>query len=306
MRKIICTVVLLVSFSTFGQTTLIPDPNFEQALIDLGYDNVLDGQVLTNNISSIVNLNISFKNINDLTGIEAFQSLSNLNCDGNNLVSLNLNSNVNLRWLDCVNNNINYLNVDSCVLLMHMDCSFNELNSLNVNHNEELQELYCPHNLLIDINLGPLNNTPNIPDLSDLNVNDNQLTYLDITDFPNLESFSCLGNNLTCLKVNVWLGWSQWNSFQTTSNPNLFCIETDNVSWSQIYWGDDIDPWTQFNSNCDIYCNPSSGINEEEVVINKKVVNYLNLLGQEIEPKSNMIYLKLYNDGSIEKEFRME
>ena len=66
MRKIICAVVLLVSFSTFGQTTLIPDPNFEQALIDLGYDNVLDGQVLTNNISSIVNLNISFKNINDL------------------------------------------------------------------------------------------------------------------------------------------------------------------------------------------------------------------------------------------------
>ena len=34
-----------------AQNTYVPDNNFEQALIDLGYDDVLDDSVLTANIS---------------------------------------------------------------------------------------------------------------------------------------------------------------------------------------------------------------------------------------------------------------
>ena len=37
--------------------TNIPDDNFEQALIDLGYDDVLDDYVYTENISGLENLN---------------------------------------------------------------------------------------------------------------------------------------------------------------------------------------------------------------------------------------------------------
>ena len=48
-----------------AQTTYVPDNNFEQALIDLGYDDVLDDYVHTVNISNIVELNISNKNRND-------------------------------------------------------------------------------------------------------------------------------------------------------------------------------------------------------------------------------------------------
>ena len=40
--------------------TCIPDYFFEEALIDLGYDDIMDGEVLTANISSVDSLNVSF------------------------------------------------------------------------------------------------------------------------------------------------------------------------------------------------------------------------------------------------------
>ena len=51
-----CYPFLVVFFALAVQTglaqnTYVPDNNFEQALIDLGYDDVLDDSVLTANIS---------------------------------------------------------------------------------------------------------------------------------------------------------------------------------------------------------------------------------------------------------------
>ncbi|MAW83237.1 MAG: hypothetical protein CL832_02150, partial [Crocinitomicaceae bacterium] len=40
-------------------STLVPDENFEQLLIDIGYDDIIDGTVLNNNICAVENLFIS-------------------------------------------------------------------------------------------------------------------------------------------------------------------------------------------------------------------------------------------------------
>jgi len=53
----------MFSASIFAQKTYVPDDNFEQALIDLGYDNALDDSVTTANISGINSLTINDKNI---------------------------------------------------------------------------------------------------------------------------------------------------------------------------------------------------------------------------------------------------
>jgi len=50
--KLLLTVIITTTFG-FSQTTYVPDDNFEQALIDLGYDDVLDDYVLTANISGV-------------------------------------------------------------------------------------------------------------------------------------------------------------------------------------------------------------------------------------------------------------
>jgi len=77
----------------FGQT-YVPDDNFEQALINLGYDTVLDDSVLTSNINTITTLDVSFQNIADLTGIEDFTALTTLWCYYNQLTSLRINAKI--------------------------------------------------------------------------------------------------------------------------------------------------------------------------------------------------------------------
>lgn len=72
--KIFTLALLLIGLLGFSQQTSIPDANFEQVLIDLGYDSILDGYVTTANISGIATLNIEYKRITDLTGIEDFRS----------------------------------------------------------------------------------------------------------------------------------------------------------------------------------------------------------------------------------------
>jgi Leucine-rich repeat (LRR) protein len=82
-----------LSVAAFGQNTLIPDPNFEQALIDLGYDTApINGSVPTANISSVTNLSVIDKNISDLTGIEDFTALTVLGCSNNQISNLDLSN----------------------------------------------------------------------------------------------------------------------------------------------------------------------------------------------------------------------
>ena len=89
MKKVaILFIVLLTSSFVFAQNTYVPDDKFEQALIDLGYDTALDDYVLTANISGVTSLNVGEKEISDLTGIEAFAALTQLECWNNQLTSL--------------------------------------------------------------------------------------------------------------------------------------------------------------------------------------------------------------------------
>lgn len=92
---------MLISFLGFAQYTYIPDDNFEQALINLGYDDVLDNQILTSNISNVTELNVSEMMINDLTGIQSFRLLEELNCSFNELNGLDVSQNLNLKKLTC-------------------------------------------------------------------------------------------------------------------------------------------------------------------------------------------------------------
>ena len=45
--------------------TFVPDNNFEQALINLGYDNFLDDYVYTDSINSVTHLDVSSSSISD-------------------------------------------------------------------------------------------------------------------------------------------------------------------------------------------------------------------------------------------------
>ena len=58
-----------------SELTFVPDDGFEQALIELGYDDFLDDYVFTESISELTSLDLSRKDISDMTGIEDFINL---------------------------------------------------------------------------------------------------------------------------------------------------------------------------------------------------------------------------------------
>ena len=79
MKKLVLLLVLGFTLVGFSQTTEIPDPNFEQALIDEGYDTApINGSVPTANISGVNSLFVGDYDISSLIGIEDFTALTYL------------------------------------------------------------------------------------------------------------------------------------------------------------------------------------------------------------------------------------
>jgi Leucine-rich repeat (LRR) protein len=133
MKKLLLLLFLGFTLVGFSQTTLIPDPNFEQALIDLGYDTApINGSVPTANISSVADLVVINKTISDLTGLEDFTDLTILSCDNNQLTSIDLSNNTALEYLFCANNQLTSLNVSNNSALFYLGCVNNQLTSLDV------------------------------------------------------------------------------------------------------------------------------------------------------------------------------
>ena len=105
--------------------TSIPDQNFEQALIDSGFDDTLDGYVDDITIKSISSLDLSNRQISDFSGLEEFINLTDLNLSGNTLSTIPL---VNLN------------------LLTSLDLSNTGLTELNLSQNNGLTNLILTGN----------------------------------------------------------------------------------------------------------------------------------------------------------------
>lgn len=203
------------------QYTAIPDKNFEQALIELGIDTdgVVNRRVATPDILEVKSLDISYKGITDLTGIENFINLTDLFCRGNKLSSLNVGLNTFLKILRCDCNQLTSLNVSNNTLLNTLGCNKNELTkldvrnntsltcltffsnhlkSLDVSNNSLLLGLYCGNNQLASLDIS--NNSL----LTSVYCGSNQLSSLDVSNITSLAYLSCNSNPLTCIKVNQY------------------------------------------------------------------------------------------------------
>lgn len=182
-------------------TITIPDTNFEQALISLGYDtNGLTGDILKTDAELVTNLNLVGKNISDLQGIEGFTNLEVLNCHENNLESLSLTNNLKLRELTCSLNQLTSLDVSSNLLLEELNCGANQLTSLNLSNNIELTKIVCAVNQLHSLNIKSGNNT-------------------------NISIFSAINNpNLECIKVdNTVYSNSNWTNIDAITSFDESC-----------------------------------------------------------------------------------
>ena len=174
---------LVVSYDASQQgKTFIPDNAFEQKLIDLGYDDIIDNFVDTELIQSIQSLNLSASNINDLTGIESFSSLTNLNVSGNGLFFIDTYSIPNLQELNADNNLISGINTFDIPNIQKLSLNNNQLTFIDVSNNSNLVSLRINSNSIESIDLSTLTSLGKLEaintDISCISVSEDQLAQI--------------------------------------------------------------------------------------------------------------------------------
>ncbi len=196
MSKTIFIILLLFfPFISFSQNTYVPDDNFEQELINQGYDTVLDDYVLTANINTLTILNVAGESIADLTGIEDFSSLEQLFCDNNQLATINLSPLADLMYLDCDGNQLTTLDISLNLKLGGLTCAFNQIQSISLN--DSLEILHCHNNQLDTLNFN------NHEKIEIIGCENNNLTSLIVDSCINLDRLYCSGNQLSTLDVST-------------------------------------------------------------------------------------------------------
>ena len=147
--KQLLLISLCLPLITLSQQTYVPDDDFEQSLINLGFDSVLDDSVLTSSVDTISSLHLGFfiNNIYDLTGIEDFSALKNLTIWHQFLITLDVSQNTLLESLNCTGNQLAYLDVSNNTALISLVCAENQLTSLDITNNNNILALNTTDNI---------------------------------------------------------------------------------------------------------------------------------------------------------------
>jgi len=240
-----------------AQKTYVPDDSFEQYLIWLELDDMLDDSVLTENIVDVQTLQMGYSSIHDLTGLEGFLSLDTLllselqdsdisyldmsvvpwlkylDCYNQNgqIDSINLSQNTDLQFLDASGNTITDINLSNNPMLEYLTFNFNQLSVIDLSNNSLLKDLWINNNNLTSLDL-TVNDS-----LISLRCSLNDITELDLSNKPNLELVFCEDNNLSILELNnapalgsLWCRGNQILELDVLNKPNL----------SQLFAGDNL------------------------------------------------------------------
>lgn len=259
----------------------IPDANLKTALTNNSSINTnFDGEIQCSEASAYTGyIGLNDPSITDLTGLEAFTSAYGLDISLTGATSFDITANTSLTYFNCgflalsgtltfdaanaaleelfVNGNqLSGLDVSALPNLQHLNCaSNNNLTSLNVSANPELRILAADYN-----NLSALNLSNNLQ-LTDLSCASNAIVALDVSGNPDLVTINVQGN-VAMTYLNVANGnntnFTYYNSF---NNPNLGCIQVDDVAYSVTNWTN-VHPFSTFNT----FCTPpiTVGLDEQE------------------------------------------
>ena len=218
-----------------------PDDNFREYL--LGQDYGKDGVLTEREIMNITEMDVYDMEISSLQGIEYFTALTVLDCDDNelttldiskntalvklycswnHLTSLDITNNVALKRLLCYDNELTSLDVSKNTALTYLDCEENKITALDISMCTELEALTCGYNELTQLDIS------NLTYLEDLDCCDNYLTTLDVSSNPNLEKLECEDNQISSLDISnnpyLWLVYcdgNQISSLDVSKNTEL-------------------------------------------------------------------------------------
>ena len=135
--------------------------------------------------------------ISSLEGIEYFENLRTLRCNGvGNLGSLDVSGLSQLETLYCSSNGLTSLDISGNSQLIRLHCCSNEIESLDLSDNENLQWVHCYANpALQSLNVSGLTQ------LAELRCDGCNLYTLDLSDNTALSVLNCSHNHLSALDL---------------------------------------------------------------------------------------------------------
>lgn len=247
MKKIILSTLAIsaLSLGAIAQNVNIPDANLKALLLG-------NSSINTNADSEIqVSEAVAFtgqisvtqtSGVTDMTGLEAFTNLSGLQCVGANIGTIDVSQNTALTLLNLRNCNLSAIDITQNSALLHLYVENNNLTSVDVSQNSSLISFLCSNNTISNLDVSQ---NPNLQYFfCDLNA----LTSLDVSQNSNLIVLQCESNSLSALNMKN-ISSSTLTTFDATSNPNLTCIEVDDVADATANWTN-IDATASFNLSC--------------------------------------------------------
>ena len=295
-----------------------PDKNFRKYILK-NVHGANDKKLTEKEASAVTTMNLENLNISDLTGIEWFGSLKELNCNYDHLKNLDVSKNLELESLNCGNNELEELNIENNKKLQNLYCEGNKLQSLDLKNFSNLNKCMCSKNHLSTLsiennsNLKVLDCSEN--EIKKLNVHqnkkleellcgENSLTSLDVSENDNLKHLLVYENKLTSLDVHhnpklVILSCSdnQLKTLDCSSNKSLLEIRCDRNKLLTLNIGENkILKFLDCDQNDLITLDVSENKNLEELYCNENHLMSLDLSKnsklENIECRENELIVK--------------
>ncbi len=202
-----------------------PDEAFRtyvKTTFDLDDDNVLSND----EIAAATKIDCRGKGVKDLTGIEFFTELTELDCRGNDLSAkpLDLSANTKLKKIDLYDAKLKAINVSKLLDLEHLNVGSNNLTTLDVSNNTKLTYLdfYFNSGITSPVDLSSLT------ELDYLHIYGTPVGTLDLSQNTKLRTLSCSKCNLSALDVSmlpllssITFGQNNFKSIDLSHNPLL-------------------------------------------------------------------------------------
>ena len=127
-----------------------PDEVF-RSYVSENIDKDQNGSLSQDGINLVFFLNVGKKGISDLTGIEYFTKLISLNCNNNNITSLDLSKNTALLGLLCQYNKLTELDLSQNPKMEAVTANDNEIENIKFNENAPIENIELMNNKLTSL-----------------------------------------------------------------------------------------------------------------------------------------------------------
>ena len=264
MKKIyFVSVFFFVLSSANAQIINFPDQNFKARLLAASpglqiasgtasipgnpfvkIDTNNDGEIQMSEALAVTHLWLYNANITNISGLENFTNLRELQCSGNSFATMDLSPLTQLTRINISGNHITTVNVTGLSQVEWLNCQFNELTSLDLTGMTYMYQLQCQNNQLTSLNIS------NASNIANMDCSNNLLTNLTTENIHTLYGLDCSYNNLTQLSLKN--NFTQTN-LNFSANPNLRYVCADDIELVGIQ--DKINQYgyanCYANSNCD-------------------------------------------------------